>query len=133
MKMIKCESCTNEISPKAATCPKCGHPNKKAKALSGVQIIMGLVAGGVAIWIYTSIGGNVGDKLVAQQIANVEAEVAADAVKEYEIAKRQGDAMQICVQAGFVSAAYLQAKNESHYQQWKATEKGDCKRAGVLQ
>ena len=29
MKTIKCESCSNELSPKAATCPKCGHPNKK--------------------------------------------------------------------------------------------------------
>lgn len=42
---------------------------------------------------------------------------ATDAVTQYEIAKRQGDKMQICVQAGFVTAAFLQAKDEKNYRE----------------
>lgn len=57
--------------------------------------------------------------------------MASDAVTQYEIAKRSGSAIDACVQAGFVSAAYLQAKDESNYQRWKGTEKIDCLAAGI--
>jgi hypothetical protein len=73
------------------------------------------------------------DQQVARDMQKIENQVAADSVKEYTIAKRQGDAMQICVQAGMVSAAYLQANDESNYQKWKAIEKTDCKTAGLPQ
>ncbi len=59
--------------------------------------------------------------------------VSADAVEQYNIANRQGDKIQICVQAGLVSAAYLQEKNESSYQNWKAIQKIDCQKAGIPQ
>ena len=61
----------------------------------------------------------------------VEKQVAADAVKQYEIAKRSGTAMDACIHAGLAAAAYLQAKDEAHYQQWKQTEKADCAKAGL--
>lgn len=59
------------------------------------------------------------------------AQVAADAVDRYEIAKRQGNKIQICVQAGVVSASYLQAKDEPAYNHWKQVEASDCARAGL--
>jgi hypothetical protein len=62
---------------------------------------------------------------------DVHNQVAADAVARYEIAKRQGDPMQTCVQAGMVSAAFLQAKDEANYTRWKATEQTDCAQAGM--
>lgn len=37
-------------------------------------------------------------------------------------AKQQGNAKSICVQAGLVSAAYLQVKEEGKYQCWKKIE-----------
>lgn len=64
-------------------------------------------------------------------MADIHSQVAADAVAQYEIAKRQGDPIQVCVQAGLVSAAYLQAKDEPHYMAAKTTEKADCARAGM--
>ena len=128
MAMIKCSSCGNEISPKAATCPKCGHPNEKAKHLSGGQIIGYLVFAGVLLWFFAGDGL---DKQTAREMQKIENQVAADAVNQYQIAKRQGNAIQVCVQAGLVSAAYLQAKDEPNYQQWKKTEIEDCRRAGV--
>jgi hypothetical protein len=70
---------------------------------------------------------------VEKEMAKIHNQVADDAVQQYEIAKRGGDKMQTCVQAGFVSAAYLQAKDEPNYNKWKATEKADCKAAGMPQ
>lgn len=61
----------------------------------------------------------------------IEDRVASDAVHEYEIAARQGNRMQICVQAGMVAAAYLQAQDEPDYRTWKSRERLDCSRAGV--
>ncbi len=61
----------------------------------------------------------------------IENQVAEDAVKQYEIAKKQGDKIQICVQAGLASAAYLQAQNETKYNEWKDIEKKDCRAAGL--
>lgn len=62
---------------------------------------------------------------------NIEKQVATDSVEQYNIAKNQGDLMMICVQAGFVSAAYLQAKDDTNYNKWKDIEKVDCSRAGL--
>jgi hypothetical protein len=61
---------------------------------------------GFLIWFFWG-GGT--EKRAAKDIEN---KVASDAVEQYRIAERQGDKMQICVQAGLVSAAYLQAKDE---------------------
>lgn len=128
MSLIKCSGCSNEISQKAPTCPKCGHPNEKAKHLSGGQVLLSLVIAAGTIWFLA--GGGL-EKQTANEMKKIENQVAADAVHQYEIAKREGNAIQVCVQAGFVSAAYLQAKDESNYQQWKKIEGEDCRRAGV--
>jgi hypothetical protein len=57
--------------------------------------------------------------------------IAGDFTEQYEIAKRQGSKVDVCVHAGIVAAAYLQAKDEPSYAKWKATEKADCAAAGV--
>jgi len=62
---------------------------------------------------------------------SIEKQVARDSVEEYCIALRQGDKIQICVQAGMVSAAFLQAHDKINYQKWKGTEELDCSRAGL--
>lgn len=128
MGMINCSSCSTAISSKAATCPKCGHPNEKAKHLSGVQVLGYFVFAGVMLWWLA--GGGL-EKQTAYEMQKIENQVATDAVSQYLIAKRQGDAIQVCVQAGLVSAAYLQAKDEPNYRQWKETESADCQRAGI--
>lgn len=60
-------------------------------------------------------------------------QVADDAVAQYRIAERNGTAMDKCVHAGLVSAAYIQAHDEENYRLWKAVEKKDCEAAGVQQ
>lgn len=64
-------------------------------------------------------------------LENIEKQVATDSVDQYNIAKKQGDPMMVCVQAGFVSAAYLQAKDDANYNKWKDIEKADCSKAGL--
>lgn len=71
------------------------------------------------------------DAAVDAQMDSTYDKVSEDMVTQYDIAKKQGDAMQTCVQAGMVSAAYLQAQDEVKYNEWKATEKADCKAAGI--
>ncbi|NNE91199.1 MAG: zinc-ribbon domain-containing protein [Verrucomicrobiales bacterium] len=34
MKLIQCPACSNEISPAAEFCPKCGHPNRTGNSPS---------------------------------------------------------------------------------------------------
>ncbi len=63
----------------------------------------------------------------------IEQHVAKDAKKQYEMTKRQGNAIEQCVQAQFVAAAYLQAKDEVNYQKWQRIKQQDCSNAGLPQ
>jgi hypothetical protein len=64
-------------------------------------------------------------------LKGIEDQVAVDAVKQYGIAQRSGTAVDRCVHAGLVAAAYIQAKDEPNYRVWKRTERMDCKAAGM--
>jgi hypothetical protein len=57
--------------------------------------------------------------------------VAQDAIDQYQIVKRNANLVNTCVHAGFVAAAYLQAKDEPNYQKWRSIEVSDCELAGV--
>lgn len=127
MTLIACSSCGEQISKKAAACPKCGHPNPKANHLSGGSVLGGLLFAGLVIWWMAS--GH--QASTNRTMDNVYGKVANDAVEQYQIAKRGGDNMQACVHAGIVAASYLQAKDEPKYREWQDVEKADCKRAGI--
>jgi hypothetical protein len=98
---------------------------------SKTQSILVSILGVLGVAYYFTIGRENQQQAVTNTMADIEHKVANDAVAQYGIAKRQGDAMQVCVQAGMVSAAWLQAKDETQYGQWKAVEKADCARAGL--
>lgn len=51
-------------------------------------------------------------------LQTIKNQVAADAVKQYNIAKAEGDKMQTYVQAEMVCAAYLQAQDSVNYFKW---------------
>lgn len=87
----------------------------------------------VVIGIAWQFNGNNIEEQTSSAMDNIYQKVADDAVAQYYIANRQGDKMQICVQAMQVSAAYLQAQDESNYQKWKDIEKIDCTIAGLPQ
>ena len=69
-----------------------------------------------------------------RMMEDIELQVAVDAENQYGIVARSGgSAMDRCVQAGMVGAAWLQAKNEGKYQDWKKIETRDCRAAGLRQ
>ena len=92
-----------------------------------LQTIIGaVIAVGLGSYFF---GGGLQQK-AASDLHDIENKVARDAVQEYEIAQRNGKPMDVCVHR-FVSAAYLQAKDEPNYQRWKQTETADCAKAGI--
>ena len=123
--MIKCKECNGEISEEADKCPKCGHPNSQYKVFS---TLIGLVFFGIIFWYL--FGGGL-EQQATDSLDTIKNQVAEDSVRQYNIAKSQGDLIQICVQAGMVSAAYLQANDQSNYNRWKRIEKEDCRAAGL--
>jgi|SRR5580765_3978684 hypothetical protein len=92
-------------------------------------IVLGVLVAVAALYAF-SLRTDTAAQDAASSLSDIRQKVAADAVAQYNIARRQGDPIQICVQAGLVAAAYLQAQDESNYQQWKRSEKNDCKSAG---
>lgn len=90
--------------------------------------ILGLLILGGGAWFL--FGGGL-EQQAAKDLDRIEDQVATDSVNQYNIAKQGGDKIQICVQAGLVSAAYLQAEDQPNYLKWKEVEKADCARAGL--
>jgi hypothetical protein len=90
--------------------------------------VVALVLMGLTGWYY--FGGGL-ESQANRTMRDIQNKVAADAVAQYGIAKRNGSPMDVCVQAGLVTAAYLQAQDEPSYQRWKQTEKEDCSKAGI--
>lgn len=126
MALQECHECKAQISSEAKTCPHCGvTPRNKTNALSA--IIGGVIAVGL-IWFF--VGGGL-ERQVAKDMRQIEAQVADDMVQQYHIAKKSGDPIDVCVHAGMVAASYLQAKDDSSYENWKQIETRDCDRAGI--
>lgn len=101
----------------------------KKRALQRAGKLLALGIGGfvlltVGLVAFVALGGNT-------RGVSIEARVADDTVRQYQIAKRSGDAIAACVQAGLVVAAYLQAKDETNYGKWRVVEAADCRAAGV--
>lgn len=88
--------------------------------VSMAQIIPGVIGVifGIGILLFF-IGGGIENK------------VAKDAEAQYSIAARNGTAIDRCVHAGMVAAAYVQAKDETSYRIWKSRESSDCEIAGI--
>ena len=100
---------------------------------AGTKLLGGLISLGVLFYVgYMFYGGGV-EKEAAETMRTIEQQVAQDSVDQYNITKKSGTAMDQCVHAGVVAAAYLQAKDQSSYATWKGTEKRDCAAAGVQQ
>lgn len=97
--------------------------------VGGVIIVVLLVAN-MADRTATRIEHDI-DRQAAKTMREIRDQVAQDARAEYRIAKRNGNAMDACVHAGFVAAAYLQAQDESNYKTWKSIESTDCRAAGL--
>ena len=93
-----------------------------------LKIIIGVV---VLIIALSFIFGGGAEEQAKKELDKIENQVATDAVKQYEIAKKNGSAMDAYVQAGIVAAAFLQANDEENYKKWKKIEEEEAKNVGI--
>lgn len=100
------------------------------KKTSKTKVIL-MVIGGIAIIWFLFDGGL--EQQAASNMQKIENQVAADFEKQYDIAKKNGTAMDAYSAAMMVSAAYLQANDEPNYKKWKEIEKQEAKAAGLPQ
>ncbi len=100
----------------------------KEESSSVAKGVVSLLVLGVGGWFL--FGGGL-EQQASRDLDKIEDQVAVDFVNQYNLAKKSGDAIQICVQAGMVSAGYLQAEDQANYLKWKEIEKADCKNAGM--
>tara|TARA_Y100000817_G_scaffold311936_1_gene304918 strand:+ start:335 stop:658 length:324 start_codon:yes stop_codon:yes gene_type:complete len=63
---------------------------------------------------------------IEEEMNNIYEQVAMDEIQKFKIVLKSGDKVAICVQAGMVCAALLQAGKESEYLEWKKIEKELC-------
>lgn len=61
----------------------------------------------------------------------IPSKVVDEQVAQYNFAVKAGSKMDRCVQAGFVSSAYLQVKDEPNREEWERIRQDDCKAAGL--
>jgi hypothetical protein len=126
MSLIKCKECGKEISSDATICPACGARLNKPAIVVHVIVWAALLS--VLAWYF--FGGGV-EQHAAQDWGKIKMQVANEAVATYQMAKRGGNAKDMCVQAEEVSKAFLQAHDDAQYQKWTNIEKSDCKAAGI--
>lgn len=128
-----CPNCKKQLADNAKACPQCGYDFKSEKKKTQNPIFSLILVFILAGFIYMGLSYMTApsSSMVQDQIQNINNSVADDAVAQYNIAKQQGDKIQICVQAGIVSSAYLQAQDQANYNKWKAIQSADCKAAGV--
>ncbi|MGC4094900.1 MAG: hypothetical protein QM756_44680 [Polyangiaceae bacterium] len=100
-----------------------------ARVLVGVLVV--LIGGPLVLGAIGALSSHSVSAAAGVGMDGITAQVAKDAVAQYEIAKRGSDPMQTCVQAGMVVAAFLQAKDEPNVHKWQSVEKADCGRAGM--
>lgn len=93
-----------------------------------LKIIVGIIFAFVLLGYF--FGGGI-EEQAARDLQKIENQVAADAVKQYEIAKRSGSAMDAYVQARMAAAAFLQANDEENYKKWKDIEAKEAKNVGL--
>jgi len=97
----------------------------------GAKLLGAVVSLGVFLYLgYMFYGGGV-EKEAAETMRTIEQQVATDSEAQYNITKQSGTAIDQCVHAGMVAAAYLQAKDQGSYARWKEVERQDCNAAGV--
>jgi len=127
MALIKCHECGGEVSTEADKCPKCGAAPKK-----GSGVLSGIGGGLVILLVLWYFFGGGFIQTSKKTVDDIYGQVSRDAVTQYKMVKRNGATpVEVCVQAGMVSTAFLQAKDELNYKRWADQERSDCAKAGM--
>lgn len=128
MALVKCKECGNEVAKSAKACPKCGHPRSGGFGIG--KLIKGAVGAALILVIIIAVTSS-GKSAKKKLENNLNINVAEDTIEEYQLLKKNGDKMGACIRAGIITEAYLSAKDEAKWKEWKTIEKSDCKKAGL--
>lgn len=85
----------------------------------------------IGVLLLSGCDSSIQQKIVNDQMNTIYDQVLQDSIDQYNITKSANNSMDMCVHAGMVKAAMLQAKNDTGYNEWDNIEKEDCGRAGV--
>jgi hypothetical protein len=99
-----------------------GGAGKAASGLLGLAVSAGIA------WYFLG-GGH--EMHAAHEMKELHIQVTHDLSQQYELVKRNGTAMDRCIQAGLVAQGFLQARDDYNYEHWKRIEKADCRSAGM--
>lgn len=68
--------------------------------------------------IFDLIGNNILNKYYSDLVQNE--------IKKYNMAKQQGDTVNMCVSAGIIAQGYYELKENANYNKWNSIEKQTC-------
>ena len=86
MELIKCKGCESEISPEAATCPKCGHPQRKPSHAGGCAIVV-LLAIAALYWLGSNGSSSVTQADVCPQSGEAAHYIAAKSTSSDDVVR----------------------------------------------
>lgn len=135
------ENAANILDFCAFLAPRYMYPNKLKRRFI-ILLTAILMAGGCFV-----VGRNMSDyrranftkrsnvaPITREQIKELDKTIAVnaatEAIKEYESAKVSGDKLQTYIKAGAVTAAYMDAKDDTNAAKWKAIERQAAAEAG---
>lgn len=87
-----------------------------------------LVFAGIAAWVWWSVMTVDAAKDAEKEMQRINQQVVTDAVEQFNIASKHGNATDVCVHAGLVKAALMQAKMAKEFAEWNEIEKNACDR-----
>jgi ribosome maturation factor RimP len=72
------------------------------------------------------------EELVNAQLGDTKRQTPAEeAVAQYDLSQRRGNALDMCARAHRVVVAFLEANDQANYRAWKRRENVDCAKAGI--
>lgn len=107
------------------------RPAVTAGGLLQAFLVLMVVIGALGYVAFNGIGTAYVERKQTDFMHDVMNKVDQDAIQQYQIAERNGDSIDVCVQSGFVVAAFLQAHDETNYAKWKDIERIKCRAAGL--
>lgn len=96
-----------------------------------IKAVLGTIAVVVTLIVMIAMAWPSGEE-VQSSVDDLYTQQAVDYEEQYQMLQKEGDPVELCVRAGFVAEAYLQARDNDNFGKWHAIEEADCAAAGIV-